>query len=219
MTNFEDKMTALNAYPVFGETAVPVAGDSKPTFEAIERHLGAPLPDVYKDFARRYGQHGFEQYVDCPVDPRFPLGDGCMVGVFFGLRAEAGYSLVEEYDQYRGRMPAHLLPIANDPGGNLFVLSVGKDDYGKVYYWDREHVDVTKERVQQMADELEIEGIDTSRLFIDRIIGTWEDRHRAKLDRPPWYGNLYAVGESFSGFIEALRPYVPPEPEPEPDAA
>jgi len=213
MTSIAEKMTALNPYPIFGEPTVAI--DSKPIFDALEHSLGAALPDDYKAFAHRYGHHGFEQYVACPVDPRFPLGTTCLVDVIFGVRTDVRYSLVDEHDKYRGRMPGHLLPIAGDPGANLFVLSVGNHDHGKVYYWDREHVDVSKPRVQQMADQLEAEGIDTSRLFIDRIIGTWEERHRAELDRPPWYGNLYSVGDSFRGFIDALQPYEPPAPDPD----
>src|SRR4051812_12468861 len=126
MTTIDDKMAALNAYPIFGDSTLHLASDTNVTFDALERSLGAPLPDEYKEFARTYGQHGFDQYVGCPVDSRFSRGKTCLVSVFFGLQTEPGYSLVEEHQTYRGRMPDHLLPIANDPGGNLFVLSVGK---------------------------------------------------------------------------------------------
>ena len=35
-------------------------------------------------------------------------------------------------------IPPGLLPIANDPGGNIIFLSVAKDDYGKVCFGNHE---------------------------------------------------------------------------------
>ncbi|MCX7570161.1 SMI1/KNR4 family protein [Tumebacillus sp. DT12] len=36
------------------------------------------------------------------------------------------------------RILPHLVPIANDPFGNLICLSVAGEDLGKVYFWDHE---------------------------------------------------------------------------------
>ena len=37
------------------------------------------------------------------------------------------------------RMPTHILPIADDPGGNQICVSCGVKDYGYMYFWDHEN--------------------------------------------------------------------------------
>jgi cell wall assembly regulator SMI1 len=32
-------------------------------------------------------------------------------------------------------LPKHLLPFADDPGGNAFCISLANEDYGKIYIW------------------------------------------------------------------------------------
>jgi hypothetical protein len=71
------------------------------------------------------------------ADTSVPLTDGAETDLFclFGLtmRHEASeLALVAE--TYAGRVPAGLVPFANDSGGNLFL--VGGDDL--VWFWDHE---------------------------------------------------------------------------------
>ncbi len=52
---------------------------------------------------------------------------------------EGEYSdLRHHVNVFRDRVPANLLPIARDPGGNLICLSIAGSDRGKVYFWDHE---------------------------------------------------------------------------------
>jgi hypothetical protein len=37
------------------------------------------------------------------------------------------------------RLPIHILPIADDPFGNLICISCGEKDYGFIYFWDHEN--------------------------------------------------------------------------------
>ena len=39
---------------------------------------------------------------------------------------------------FKNRIPGNMCAIASSPSGNLFLLSVKGDDYGKVYFWDHE---------------------------------------------------------------------------------
>ena len=40
-----------------------------------------------------------------------------------------------------------MLPIAHDSQGNIICISCGKNDYGRVYFWDHEdEVDYTESR-------------------------------------------------------------------------
>jgi hypothetical protein len=208
----DEKMKALQFCRIF-EPSVPISSqEAHSIFAAIEADLGRSLPADYKEFVREYGQCGFEAYVAAPVEPRFPLGTRCMITAFFGMRVDHDYFVLKERETYRGRMPLHVLPIAEDPGGNIFVLSGGGDDHGAVFYWDHEHVDLPRGRVTEMAGELEREGVESRRLSVDQIVLEWERRHRDALGRPPGYGNLYRSADSFSAFIDSLQPYDPDSP-------
>ncbi len=47
-------------------------------------------------------------------------------------------SLRWHIETLRGRMPAELLPIGHDPGGNLICLAYRGEQRGTIYYWDHE---------------------------------------------------------------------------------
>ena len=54
-------------------------------------------------------------------------------------------SYINIYKTEHKRLPANILPIANDPGGNLICMSCGEKDYGCIYFWDHENeVDYNK---------------------------------------------------------------------------
>ena len=42
------------------------------------------------------------------------------------------------YSDYRGRIHSDLLPIGEDPGGNIICLGLKSKRRGKVYFWDHE---------------------------------------------------------------------------------
>lgn len=41
-------------------------------------------------------------------------------------------------------LPPGLVVFATDDGGNFFCVSVREQDYGKIYYFNNDHFDVTK---------------------------------------------------------------------------
>jgi len=45
---------------------------------------------------------------------------------------------IKTYKLDEKRLPADIIPIANDPGGNLICISCGKEDNGAIYFWDHE---------------------------------------------------------------------------------
>ena len=49
-------------------------------------------------------------------------------------------------EDYRGRLPSDVIPIGDDPYGNLICLGVRGGNRGAVYFWDHE-------------DELDEEGL------------------------------------------------------------
>lgn len=204
MSAVTEKLSALRICRIF-EPANPV--DPEIIFSELEARFRRPVPADYKSFVPDFGQFGFEQPVRCPL-PTFPMGGAALLDLFFGLDRGHHYFLLAELESYGdGRMPEHLLPIAKDPSDNLFCLSLGSDDYGVVYYWDHEHVELSWERFDEMVDQLDEEGVDTSRLSIGQLILVWEQRHPEELGRPPGYGNLYRAAGSFTDFVLALVPF------------
>lgn len=96
--------------------------------KAFEKSLGTALPEPYRThllhhnggYVRGAGDMGVLHHVrglhDGPDWARFPD------------RAKA----------YGGLVPARLLPIADDPGGNLFCIVLSGSDRGAVCFWDHE---------------------------------------------------------------------------------
>jgi hypothetical protein len=72
------------------------------------------------------------------------------------------YDLRRESATYEGRIPPGTIAIAEDPGGDLFLLSVDGDSKGSVFYWDHENEPVDEatdwedfENVYPIADSFE----------------------------------------------------------------
>ncbi len=64
--------------------------------------------------------------------------EGSVLDRLFGLTAKQYYNMLVYYRDYSTRIPINTLPIGCDPGGNIILLSVKGEDYGKVYFWDHE---------------------------------------------------------------------------------
>jgi hypothetical protein len=47
-------------------------------------------------------------------------------------------SLYKHIDMFKDRLPLSTFPIATDPFGNLFIMSLHPDGHGHIYFWDRE---------------------------------------------------------------------------------
>jgi hypothetical protein len=95
-----------------------------------EEH-GLALPGSLKH--QLLDQNGGAPSADTSVP--LPGGDETDLFCFFGLtmRHEAS-ELAWVVETYAGRVPAGLVPFANDSGGNLFL--VGGDDL--VWFWDHD---------------------------------------------------------------------------------
>ena len=61
-----------------------------------------------------------------------------MLNVLFGHAPGDAYDLLRNHEAYEGRIPAELLAVGNDPGGNLICLAVRGGKRGAVYFWDHE---------------------------------------------------------------------------------
>ena len=100
----------------------------------FEESFGIKLPNDYKAFLEKY--NGGK-----PTPNSFDFDDGddasCIDKFLSITDADENKSICEYMSTYEGRIPKGFLIIAHDPGGNLILLGVTKDQKG-LYFWDHE---------------------------------------------------------------------------------
>lgn len=101
----------------------------------VETRLGISLPVPYRRFLL---QHNGGR--PNPAAFRFAPGayGDSAVNMFFPINPDEYYDLLNQAEVYRNRVPSHILPIADDPGGNLVCIAASGPDAGKIYFWDHE---------------------------------------------------------------------------------
>lgn len=111
--------------------------------ETLERTIGTRLPESYRNFLTACGAVGFNGYVYYtslePLRPYIAGDTKCgHFGIFYGAAANDEYSVAENLDTYRDRMPEVLIPIGEDGGGNQICLGIAGAELGRIYFWDHE---------------------------------------------------------------------------------
>lgn len=131
---------------------------------ALERRLGVTLPQAYRDFLLQVGGVLFHSTNVSPIEIRAQFGNVEHVCVLFGSEADRG-ALLENMEDYQGRIPKNPIPIGSDPYGNLHCLGVRGKELGKIYFWDHEGPGKTEQdwkNVTLVASSFED--------FIDRLV-------------------------------------------------
>ncbi len=117
----------------------------------LEMHLDISLPDDYKKFLLEW--NGGK-----PTPDRFSIpgwsNKSSVVNRFLAVHAGKHSNLQKKIEVYEDRLPRELIPIAEDPFGNLICLGLGGNRLGRIYFWDHE-------------DELDDEGL--SRLDFSNV--------------------------------------------------
>ena len=108
--------------------------------EIVESKLNVNLPSDYKKFIlKNNGGH--------PIKDCFPFLDnkmnksGC-IAWFYAMYDGEYSNFIKEYYTYkvfRQRLPSDLIPIADDPCGNLVCLCIDGQNKDKIYFWDHEN--------------------------------------------------------------------------------
>ena len=89
------------------------------------------LPPTYRSFLLKF--NGGEPVRKTVKDTSFELL------YIFGMHNGDYYaSLYKHIEMFAGRLPFSTFPIAADPFGNLFLMSVHPECYGYIYFWDHE---------------------------------------------------------------------------------
>jgi hypothetical protein len=105
----------------------------------VERFVGLNFPEAYKLHLLENNGGRCEPDTFTFVE-NGRITDSC-VAWFFAIydgRINNLSDSIETYKIREKRLPAHMLPFADDPFGNLICLSCGSKDYGCVYFWDHE---------------------------------------------------------------------------------
>ena len=103
----------------------------------FESRFDLQLPSIYRDFLLK-NNGGFPSRNELTYWDDGKL-KGALIDYFFGLNAkDNNYNLQVNWLFMKSRIPAGMLPIASDIGGNLILLSLRTSDYGEVFFWDHE---------------------------------------------------------------------------------
>ncbi|MGH9762317.1 MAG: SMI1/KNR4 family protein, partial [Blastocatellia bacterium] len=117
MAAYNEKLTQMKASSL---------GGTAPGDEALStavREIGHNLPGNYSELLQDWGSWytplGYSYF---GYRQPYPGGSRGILNVFFGLLPGDEYDLLVNYRRYKERIPPNLLPIADDPGGNLICL-------------------------------------------------------------------------------------------------
>jgi hypothetical protein len=107
------------------------------TVAAFEHQLNIILPADYRNFLLTHnGGYPKPNHFWIPNHP-FP-NQRSDLNIFLGFCPGSVYDIIITYDVYKGRMPEELIPIADDPGGNVICLAIKGENTGKIYFWYHE---------------------------------------------------------------------------------
>lgn len=100
----------------------------------IELIIGYEFPPMYVNFLLKY--NGGRPDLDLFKIPTRPDDNEGIVQIFFGINRDSPSSnLIWNYEVFRARMAAWLIPIGREDGGNIICL--GRKDLN-IHYWDHD---------------------------------------------------------------------------------
>ena len=89
------------------------------------------LPDSYREFL-------LENNGGIPARQSIKSPD-TLVTYLLGMHNGDYYSsLYKHIDVFKNRLPFSCFPIATDPFGNLFIMTLHPESYGQIFFWDQE---------------------------------------------------------------------------------
>lgn len=118
------------------------------------------LPKDYKDFL-------FDHNGGIP-SPNIEPNAKSDVRFIYGMVKEPYYaSIFQAIDTFKNRIPSWYIPIANDSGGNLYLMSLFKDNHGLIAFW--RHEEETEGDADQYFDNMSIVA-NTFSEFINQLV-------------------------------------------------
>ena len=117
-------------------------------FQSLCKKYGLVFPESYVDFLKKYN--------DSELDSNIIMGAedlGIYIRYFYGTTNDDFSNIEEVYQCYFNRMPSKCIPIADSDFGNQICMSLQKENYGKIYFWDHETMDTDYEEKCKLAFE------------------------------------------------------------------
>jgi len=109
----------------------------------FERRVGLKLPEDYRNFLA--ANNGGECHSDGTFREAGTNEEISSVNIVLGLRDDPDYDIEQALSGMRERMPASLLPICYDDGGNYLLLDCSDERRGTVYFLSLEAADEDEE--------------------------------------------------------------------------
>ena len=99
--------------------------------EQLEKAINVEFPAAYREFLLKYNGGR-----PTPEDA-FGEGDsGSIMGEFYSVKHDKqANTIAHQRHAFDERIPADLLPIAVDMGGNQVCIGTAPDNRGKIYFW------------------------------------------------------------------------------------
>jgi hypothetical protein len=194
--DFEPRLLELGVpADFFGQRPPPV---SDAEIERFELKIGGRLPGDYRAFIQTYGGYWPEKphrlysalWCWCPCSEPTPFGE-------HGLVTFLSFNQVESLRDFSEIIPPHMIPIAEGHFGACTCLAFKGDDAGSVFALDTEF------RYEWPDDDFH-----RSFANLSADIAEWLSK-RAGGELPPkkpGYEHLYHVADSFTGFLDRLKP-------------
>ena len=113
----------------------------------FETHNNSELPVDYKNFLIKYNGGR--------PNPNVVPSVQSDVQWIYGMVDEPYYaSIFQHIDIFQKRIPSWYFPIANDSGGNLYLMSLYHENYGLIAFW--RHEEETDGVADQYFDNMSI---------------------------------------------------------------
>ena len=115
---------------------------------AFENEVGIKFPEEYKQFIlKENGGKPEEDWLYDFFDEVTEAENTSVIREFFSLFLDDTVKIgnlkkIYKTMTYEEMIPDGMLPIADDPGGNVIGISLNKDDYGYVYFINHEYDDL-----------------------------------------------------------------------------
>lgn len=134
----------------------------------LEESLNVELPNDYRNFLLRHNG-------GLPVENSVRIFENKLginsaaIGYFYSVgtkteNIEVCLNIISD------RIPEKLIPIADTPNGNYFLISANPHNYGKIYYKDHETEDITQpDWAKNILPESMIKIADSFSEFVDNL--------------------------------------------------
>lgn len=110
--------------------------------EKFEKKLGTPLPEEYREYLLEHNGGSPTRIAIVLEGEKEPF---TVVNQLFGIHEGPQYNRLDNtYEQLKQVLPADLLAIGDDPGGNILGIRIEGKEKGSIFFWNHENCKTLK---------------------------------------------------------------------------